>query len=71
MKLVNNDLFKELTIGSDGIHIDLEIYRDDRDDEESRSLYISHDGSSGCEYHGLTTAEEIGQCVVKYIEDNM
>ncbi len=71
MKLVKNEEFKKLTIGDDGIHIDLEIYRDDHDDENSRSLYISHDGSSGCEYHGLTTTEEIGQCIVKYIEDNM
>ena len=38
MKLVKNDLFEELAIGNDGVHIDLEIYRDDRDDEESRSL---------------------------------
>ena len=71
MKLVKNDLFKELAIGNDGVHIDLEIYRDDHDDEESRSLYISHNGSSGSEYHGLTTAEEIGQCIAEYIEYNM
>ena len=71
MKLIENSEIKKIKIGDEGINIEFEIYRDDSDNEESRSLYISHNGSSGCEYHGLTTAEEIAQCIAEYIEFNM
>ena len=62
---------KQLKTNDDGLHIDVEIYKNEDDEQEEFSVYISHDGSSGCEYNGLTTSDDIAESISSYIEFNM
>ena len=65
-----NDI-KQLKTNDDGLHIDVEIYKNEDDEQGEFSVYISHNGSSGCEYNGLTTSDDIAESISSYIEFNM
>lgn len=70
-KLSKVEGIKELKAGKDGIHFEFEIYKDERDAASEFSLYISHDGSSGCNYNHLVTSADIARVIDEYIEFNM
>lgn len=41
------------------LKIDVDIYKDDLDNENECSVYFSHNGSSGVCYHHLTSKDAI------------
>ena len=66
-----NQFSKEFMALFDGedLKIDVDIYKDDLDDENECSVYISHNGSSGVSYHHLTSKEAIANGFLKYLEN--
>ncbi len=70
-KLSNVEGIKELKAGAEGLQIEFEIYKSDRDGSNEFSVYISHDGSSGCTYNRLVTSADIAKIIDEYIEFNM
>ena len=51
------------------LQIRIDIYKDDLDDENECSVYISHNGSSGACYHHLTSKEAIANGFLEYLEN--
>lgn len=51
------------------LKIEVDIYKDDLDDENECSVYISHNGSSGASYHHLKTKEAITNKFLQYLEN--
>ena len=70
-KLSEVEGIKELKVNEEGIQFEFEIYKDECDAASEFSLYISHDGSSGCTYNHLVTSADIAKIIDEYIEFNM
>ena len=51
------------------LQIRIDVYKDDLDDENECSIYISHNGSSGACYHHLKTKEAITTRFLHYLEN--
>lgn len=55
----------------DGTHLDVEIYKSSKEDENI-SLHISHNGSSGVVYYNkVKNTEDIGRYVSDYVDRYM